>query len=259
MHLKDLTRAWLTDVPDPSEDEWALLEPWLQPVWAAIARGERSSDKFASLCWHHVFGSKSWFYLIDRLGLVAGWLASGNNGLIDMAVNCLRFHQRHASGRVAALLEPYAGQGGAWKERLCYIMAWADHAHSRCFFEFFLQLIDDGTLDQARDSFAMNGTFWSMLGGLAETRPDWIPEVAAHWLRRRLAVVQNAQSDEQEIQWGHLFNDDNSGSESLSEAAEKYPALFAQHVLPAVLDISDAAIDSNAAEAPHRDAVWPRT
>jgi hypothetical protein len=259
MHLKDLTLAWLANVTDPGDDEWALLEPWLQSLWAAFARGERSPDKFASLVWYHVFGSKSWFHFIDRLGLVAGWLASGNNGLTDMAVNYLRFHQRHAGDRVAELLEPYAGQGGAWEERLRYIMERADHAHSRRFFELFLQLIDDGTLDQARDSFAMNGTFWSMLGGLAETRPDWIPEVAAHWLRRRLAIVQQAQSDGQEIQWGDLFNDDNFGSEPLSEAAEKHPALFAQHVLPAVLDISDAAIDSDAAEPPRRDAVWPRT
>jgi hypothetical protein len=259
MHLKDLTLALLTDVPDPGDDEWTLLDPWLQSLWAAFARGERSPDKFASLIWHHVFGSKSWFHFIDRLGFVTGWLDSGNNGLVDMAVHYLRFHQRHAGDRVAALLEPYAGQGSAWKERLRYIMEWAGHAHSRRFFEFFLRLIDDGTLDQARDSFAMNGTFWSMLGGLAETRPDWIPEVAAHWLRRRLAIVQQAQSDGQEIQWGHLFNYDNFGSELLSEAAEKHPALFAQHVLPAVLDISDAAIDSDAAEPPRRDAVWPRT
>jgi hypothetical protein len=166
MHLKDLTLAWLANVTDPGDDEWALLVPWLESIWPVFARGERSPDKFASLVWHHVFGSKSWFHFIDRLGYVTGWLASGNNGLIDMAVNYLRFHQRHASDRVAALLEPYAGQGGEWKERLRYLMEWADHENSRRFFELFLQLIDNGTLDQARDSLAMNGTFWSMLYGL---------------------------------------------------------------------------------------------
>jgi hypothetical protein len=259
MHLKDLTLALLATGPDPSDGEWELLEPWLQSVWAAFVRGEQSPDKFASLVWHHIFGSKSWFHLIDRLGIVARWLASGNNNLTDMAVNYLCFHQRHAGDRVAELLEPYEGQGGEWQERLRYIMEWADHIHSRRFFELFLQLIDDGTLDEARDRFAMNGTFWSLLYGLAKARPDWIPEVSAHWLRRRLAIVQQAQSDGEEIQWGHLFNDDHFGSEPLSEAAEKHPALFVQHVLPAVLDISDAALDSNAAEPPRRDAVWPRT
>jgi len=258
MHLKDLTLALLTDVPDPGEDEWALLESWLQSVWAAVARGERSPDTFASLCWQHVFRSTPWFHLMDRRGLIAGWLASGNNGLIDMAVNYLRFHQRHASDRVAALLEPYVGQGGAWKEKLRYLMEWANHENSRRFFELFLQLIDNGTLDQARDSLAMNGTFWSMLYGLAKARPDWIPEVAAHWLRRRLAVVQQAQSDGQEIQWRDLFNHDDFGAKPLHEAAETHPASFVQHVLPVVLDISDAAIYRDGAKPPCHDAVWPR-
>ena len=75
-------------------DEWALLESWLTSLWATFAQGARSPDKFASLVWHHVFRSKSWFHLIDRLALVASWLASGNNDLMDMAVNYLRFHQR---------------------------------------------------------------------------------------------------------------------------------------------------------------------
>jgi hypothetical protein len=59
MHLKDLTLAWLANVTDPGDDEWALLEPWLQSLWAAFARDERSPNKFISLVWHHVFGSKS--------------------------------------------------------------------------------------------------------------------------------------------------------------------------------------------------------
>jgi hypothetical protein len=172
MHLKDLTLAWLANVTDPGDDEWALLEPRLQSLWAAFARGERSPDKFASLVWHHVFASKSWFHFIDRLGLVASWLDSGNNGLIDMAVHYLRFHQRHASDRVAELLEPYVDQGGAWKERLRYLMQWADHENSRRFFELFLRLIDDGTLDQARGPIAVNSTFWSLMYGLSEARPE---------------------------------------------------------------------------------------
>jgi len=69
--------------------------------------------------------------------------------------------------------------------------------------------------------------------------------------------VQQAQPDEQGIPWGHLFNDDHFGLEPLSKAAEKHPALFGQHVLPAVLEISDAALDSDVAKLPRRDAVWP--
>ena len=50
-------------------------------------------------------------------------------------------------------------------------------------FDLFLRLIDDGTLDNARAS-AVNGTFWLIVYGLGEKHPEWIPEIAAHWLLR---------------------------------------------------------------------------
>jgi hypothetical protein len=137
-------------------------------------------------------------------------------------------------------------------------MQLAYHEHGRRFFELFLQLIDDGTLDQARDPLALNGTFWSLQYGLAKARPDWIPEVAAHWLRRRMAIVQQAPLGGEEIPWRDLFNHGDFGAKLLHEAAEKHPALFAQHILPAVLDISDAAIYRDGVKLPYRDAIWPR-
>ena len=38
-------------------------------------------------------------------------------------------------------------------------MEWADHEHGRRFFDLFLWLIDDGTLDDARGPIAVNSTF----------------------------------------------------------------------------------------------------
>lgn len=257
MHLKDLVLTLLANVPDPEEDDWALLEPCLISVWSAVERGERSPDKFAFLVWHQVFKSNSWFVLLDRLGLVAGWLDSGNVAIMNMAVNYLRFHQPHAGDRVAELLEPYAGEGGEWRGRLRYIMEWSALENSRRFFDLFLRLIDNGTLDKARGPITVNSTFWDMLYGLAKARPDWIPEVIAHWLRRRLVIFQQKQANGQEVHWHDIFNDDDFGSEQLYEVAEKHPDLFAQHVLPEILGISEGAIYSAQEEPPLRDAVWP--
>ena len=74
-------------------------------------------------------------------------------------------------------------------------MEWADHQTSRRFFDLFLYLVDNGTLDEARGPTAVNSTFWSMLYGLGESRPEWVPEVLAHWLRRCLAVIRHAGED----------------------------------------------------------------
>ena len=39
------------------------------------------------------------------------------------------------------------------------------------------------------------GTFWSMLHGLAEERPDWCAELAGRWLDRQVAIAVAASDD----------------------------------------------------------------
>lgn len=255
-HLKDLALALAVTVPDPDDDEWEVLEPWLKSELVALESGQKNEDKFASLVWQHFFTSASWFHVADKKGLIESWLASEKERFADMGVNYSRFHQRHAGDRVAELLEPYVGKSGNWPQRLRYVMEWADHENSRRFFELFLKLIDDGTLDEARDRFASNGTFWSMLHGLAEVRPTWVPEVITHWLRRRLVSVQQRAPEDGKPQWRDLFNHDSFASEYIHNAATKAPEVFAQQVLPIVLEVSDAATyDGN--NPPKRDMVWP--
>ncbi len=257
IHIKDLILAMLVSMEDPGDDEWAVLEPWLNLQLAVFADDQRKRDKFAALVWQHFFTSPSWFHLADRRGLIAGWLASGSDGLANVAVNYLRIHQRQFGDRVAELLEPYVGKGGDWTLRLRYVMEWADHESSRRFFDLFLRLIDDGTLDEARGPIAVNSTFWSMLHGLAEARAEWIPEVIAHWLKRRWLLVQQQKRDDGSTPWNDLFGHDNFASKHFHDAADKAPAAFTRHALPVVLEITDAAVYDHEAEPPKRDAVWP--
>ncbi|MCI0621772.1 MAG: ATP-binding protein [Acidobacteria bacterium] len=257
IHIRDLILAMLVSVDDPGDDEWAVLEPWLNMQLAAFADDERKRDKFAALVWPHFFTSPSWFHLADRRGLIAGWLASGNDGLINVAVNYLRFHQRQFGDRVAELLEPYVGKGGDWTLRLRHVMEWANHESSRRFFELFLRLIDDGTLDEARGPIAVNSTFWSMLHGLAEARPEWIPEVIAQWLTRRSALIQQQKDENGKVPWRDIFGHDDFGSPHFHKAVEKAPVVFVQFVLPVILEITDATVYDDKSEPPKRDTVWP--
>ena len=257
-HLKDLALALAVTVPDPGDDEWAVLEPCLNSELVAFENGQKNQDKLASLVWQHFFTSASWFHIADRQGRIAGWLVSERESLAKMGVSYLRFHQRHSGNRVAELLEPYVGKTGHWPQRLRYVMEWADHEKSRRFFELFLRLIDDGTLDEVRDRFASNGTFWSMLYGMAKARPAWVPEVIAHWLRRRVALIrQQPTAEGGKPNWHDLFNHDDFGSEHFHDAATKAPGVFVQHVLPVVLEITDATIYGDESSPPKRDAVWP--
>ena len=249
-HLNDLAFTLLAEVPDPTEAEWTIWRSWVTPALSAISDGTPNSNPISALAWRRFFGSSSWFAEADRRGLVEGWLTSRNDRVIDnVAVNYLRLHQRNAPDRVAALLEPYANLGGAWMPRLRHIMEWAEIHTSRRFFDLFLRLVDNGTLDAARPRLAENSTFWSMLYRLSEHRPEWIPEVVAHRLRRRLAILHEAGTD---LASSALFQHDGFAAERLVKAADNAPAAFVEHVLPVVLEISDAA--ATADTPPRRDA-----
>lgn len=200
-HIKDLAFALLAEVTDPTEDEWTLWQDWITPALKAIEEGRPNPDKLSEIAWQRFFGSPSWFEIADRHGVIEDWLASDHGQLANVAVNYLRSHQRHSPDRVATLLEPYADRGGEWMSRLRVLMEWADHHTSRRFFDLFLRLVDNGTLDEARGPVAVNARFWDMFHNLDESHPEWVPEVLVHRLRRRLAAIRadGRRLDQREI------------------------------------------------------------
>ena len=255
-HLKDLAVALAVSLPRPEENEWDVLAPWIESQLEALRSSKPNLDKFASLVWNHFFLSQQWFQIADQKGLVADWLSSENDALVNMGVNYVRFHQRHSGDRVAELLEPFVEKGGDWPQRFDHIVQFVDLANSRKFFELFLRLIDNGTLDEVRDRGATNGTFWLLLGRLAEEHLDWIPEVTAHWLLRRFSIIQKTADSAGRPDWYNLFNHDGFGSEHIYDSATKFPDQFVQHVLPVVLKITDETVYGEEQTPPKRDAVW---
>ena len=251
-HIKDLAFALLAEVTDPSEEEWAMWQQWIAPALKAIEEGTPNPDKLSEIAWQRFFGSPSWFEATDRHGVIEDWLASGNDRFANVAVNYLGRHQRHAPDRVAALLEPYADRGGEWASRLRFIMGWADLHTSRRFFDLLLRLVDNGALDEARRPLAEDDTFWDMLHDLDKSRPEWIPEVLAHRFRRRLAVVR---ADGGDLRGWEFFRYDQSAAVLFNTSARHVPAVFVEHVLPVVLEISDSALFGDT--PPRRDTVWP--
>ena len=251
-HVKDLAFATLADVPDPTGREWTVWEKWIAPALQAVEDDAANPDRLSALAWRRFFDSPAWFAFTDRHGPTGGWLASDNDRLAGAAVGYLRRHHRHAPDRVAALLEPYADQGGEWTPRLRAFMEWADHHASRRLFELFLRLVDNGTLDEARGRTTANATFWSLLQSLGEHRPEWVPEVVAHRFRRRLAVLKATGQD---LGSSELPGYDDHAAALFARSAERAPGAFVKHVLGPVLDFSDATLTGG--NPPRHDAVWP--
>lgn len=249
-HIKDLVFGLLAEVADPIEEEWNIQEKWIAPKLKAIKQGTPNPDKLSEIAWRRFFTAPSWFAVGDQRGVIESWLASGNDRLADEAVNYLSFHQRHSPDRVAALLEPYA-DCGEWMLRLRSFMEGADLQMSRRFFDLFLHLVDNGTLDEAREPIEVNSTLWDRLYSLGESRPEWVPEVLAHRLRRRLAVIRHTGED---LNGRKLLGFDGSVVKMCFESAARAPADFVEHILPIVLDISDLAARGD--NPPKLDVVW---
>ena len=251
-HLKDLAVAVAVDMPNPEEAEWNVLKLWIESELKAIKNGTPNTDKFASLVWSRFFSSQLWFQIADAKGLIGDWLASENDKLVDMGVKYVGMHQRYSGDRVAELLEPFVGKGGDWPQRFQSVMQFADLENSRRFFELFLRLIDDGTIDgDSRDS-----KFWYNLHSLKDERADWIPEALSHWLLRRLSIIQEASDPGASPNWNDLFNYYDSDSKPIYDSATKFPEKFVQHVLPVILKISDAAVYRGHKDLPNHDKVW---
>ncbi len=251
-HLKLLTVELVAAYPEPHDEELQALLPWIESELTCRPTGQLNPDRLATRVFDCFFSSRALFRAADRLGLVQQWLQSSEAWLLDLACRYLHWQTHQHAERVAELLEPFAEKGGDWKPRLRYVMEGRDLGKSHRFFNLFLRLLDDGTLDEAKDRFASNGSFWLMLTGLGEEQPAWCAELAAHWLDRRIAAAKLA-TGQQESPWSLL--NDQFGVEDLVTSARKAPAAFLEHVLPAVIRAAEAFKYGDEPALPS-DQVW---
>jgi len=251
VHVKHLVLALLARVEEPRDEEWSIWEEWIGPELRAIEAGTASPNTLPALAWRSFFGSKPWFPIADERGRVEDWLGARGDGLGDVAVDYLLAHHRHSADRVAAQLWPYADSGGRWPERFRRFMGRVQHGASRALFELFLHLLDNGVLDDGRAMATSNDTFWDMLRGLEQDRPEWISEALAHRLRRRLHLrLEDDSSSYAEPLLGY----DDTASRMFVGSAADAPAAFVEHVLPAVLEVVELTAIGDT--PPRRDSVW---
>ncbi len=216
-HLKRLTLDWLGQLSDPREAEWTLLKE----------QDERIQG--------HVLGSirnrEPWFDLLDRLGVFHTWLKSGQEQDRDRAIFLLRapaaFKRR--SARVAKLLRTLLGRSDTDRLHLRAVMSWGDAFHSREMMDLFLELVDDGTLDDVR-GFGMNADWWLLLYSMSTSCPEYCAEAIGHWLDRQYVLSERP---------GHSGFDEPDRWSQFSEGviervASAAPLAFARELLPRV-------------------------
>ena len=250
-HIKDLVFALLAEVDDPTDEEWGLWMAWVRPVWDALEQGLDVGVGLANRAWERLHWARSWFTYFDDRGVIKGWLGGGPRKA-DVAVRYVSRQQRSWPDRVAALLEPYADRGDNWPARLRAVVE-PLHVHlSRRLFDLFLKLVDVGTFDGQGGQLAGGFRVGAMWRNLANHRPEWVPEVLAHHLRR---CVARSRGRSDATVWRGLWHS-GSESEALRISSRHNPRVFVDYMLPAVLEASEAAAYAGATP-PVRDAVWP--
>ena len=134
------------------------------------------------------------------------------------------------------------------------MMRWPDFGSSRPFFELFLTLISNGCLDETKETTKNKHTFWEMVYDLDNTQPAWVIELLVVWIHRRIQVVTE-EKDNTHLTWNNIIPSVQTGSLTVSRAAEKCPQAVIEDLLPVALDLAEKSAYEQGSP-PFRDAVW---
>ena len=249
-HIKSLVFALLARLEEPSEAEWEIWREAVQPKLDALDRDTDGRDALVEYAWNEMFHARTWFQQFHERGVIDDFL-SGNARYTELAAFYLRWHQRNWPDEVAAYLERFVGQGGEGRRRLRTILLHppSGACQSRRYFELVLRLVDDGTLDAEG-----GGSPGKLYRDMETANPAWIPELLSRQLRRCCVVAAGQPASTPVARQFDWLKD--LPTKALEETADSAPGAFVEHVLPAALEVADAAAYVGGG-LPRHDAVWP--
>ena len=172
-HIKKVVLDWLGTLPDPTSNEWWVLEDL--------------ADQLHTHMWGVVSNSVPWFDVLQEMGRWRSWLSSDDQD-IDRAISQFRMPDvlNARSAVVAELVNPFRGKSDAWRDRLRWLMEIGYGYTSPEMQTLFISLVADGTLDYARPRFATNDNWWSVLYRPSTNTPEFTAKVLGAWFDRQI-------------------------------------------------------------------------
>jgi hypothetical protein len=162
-HLKDVVIAILRSLPDPSIEDWEVIERLLQ-------LGLPFDDRL----WQAV-RTREWFVGLDDADLIERWLASERPELQARALETMAAAADTDSDRIARLLESQIDHAdfSAWFR---WLGTWLPFDQSRPLFDLLLQSVGRGEWTEALDHLGL------VTHNLGEAKPGWACELLVAWL-----------------------------------------------------------------------------
>lgn len=233
LHIKASLLSWMGTLENPEPDELRIILEIIQ---------SSSNELLKNCAWQEIAGKSAWFKLLHRENIIYRWLIHDEENWVNRAVWYLRTMQREEADLVADLLLPLHQQNRvSWQQRLVYIVQWSEIGASRKFFDFFLLLLTDGVLDEAKGPIATNADFWSLVYSLPKSHPEWVGEFLVTWINRQL-IINPIRPDKI-----YSLKDGHSAKDIILSSAKKAPIPFFASVFPLVVELAKQTqkIDEN--------------
>lgn len=218
-HIKKLVLDWLGQLPDPTLEEWRVLEEMEQEFQAHVSSVVRNRVP--------------WFDLLQEMGLWALWLDSDDDR-IERAVWLLGMPDvlDARSAVVAALVAPLQGRSDKWQDRLRWLAIRGHGYGSPEMQDLVIRLITDGTLDDARRGTAVNDDWWLIWHSIAYELPHFVARVLGAWFDRQLVRAGRRAHDGQTRGETDLAPRSQFSSEVIAECSKRAPGSFVRELLP---------------------------
>ena len=171
-HIKRLVLDWLHALPDPTKEEWDIVEGLVGQL-----------DGHA---WQVVRNSVPWFDVLQATERWESWL-NADEEIINRTVFLLMMPEvlDARSATVASLVGSFRGQSANWRLRLRRLVEVGQHYTSPEMKDLVMALIQDGTLDTAT-GFAVNSDWWSVWYMTSTQDPAFTARVLGAWFDRQL-------------------------------------------------------------------------
>lgn len=242
-HFKVAAIAFLSGLGNPSKEEWAILQSLM----------EKGPETETGKALFKLIGlGPAWFKLAQDSGAISGWLRSQRPEIPDLLAWVFTQASRREPDGVLPLLKEAYSLGQPWKAHVVAVVARADLAASRPFFDFFVLLLGDG---QFGFPGQRRGAVWGLLYDVAVKRPEWVCEVLRLLLQKSGEVAEarglkNPFSDEVGV-----LGDDQSDNRMISDVYKAKPIAFLDEIWSSFVAIVSANLDTSTLP-PFPDNIW---
>lgn len=218
-HIKKVVLDWLGALPNPTSDEWQVIE--------------NLTDELDWHAWNVIANSVPWFDVLQEMGRWESWL-SRDDEHIDRAIWLIRMTDvlNARSSVVAAMVESFRGGSSKWRDRLRSLVAGGYGYTSSEMQDLVIALISVGTLDEARPMIAINDDWWSIWYAPSIERPKFTARVLAAWFDRQcIRAIELGRNDPFGEETG-LVTSSQFSAHVIEECATGAPCAFVRELFP---------------------------